>query len=105
MQIGHLNKRIILQCPTRTSDGMGSFTTVWAEDSKVWAAIWPTSAKEQIQSMKETLTVSHRIRIRYKSSVLSSWRVKFGSRYFNIVSLVNPEERNEWLDIMCKEAV
>lgn len=105
MQVGQLNKRVTLQYPVRTSDGMGGFTTVWTDSLKVWSAIWPTSASEQVKSLKETMTISHRIRIRYKSGVLSSWRVKFGSRYFNIVSLVNPEERREWLDLICKEAV
>lgn len=104
MMIGSLNKRITLQYEVKTSDNMGGFDVVWTDNSKVWAAIWPTSAREQVQSMKETMTISHQIRIRYKSSVLASWRVKLRSRYFNIVSIVNPEERGEWLDLMCKES-
>jgi len=28
----------------------------------------------------------------------------FGTRYFSIVSILNPNEANEWLDLMCNEA-
>jgi len=34
----------------------------------------------------------------------SSWRLKFNNRYFAIVSVVNPGEKNEYLDLYCKEA-
>jgi len=103
--IGSLNKRITFQHEEKTEDGMGGYDSVWTDSSKAWAAIWPTSAKEQIQSAKETMVISHRIRVRYRSGILSSYRIKFRNRYFNIVSIINPEERNEWLDLLCKEAI
>jgi SPP1 family predicted phage head-tail adaptor len=84
---------------------MGGFTDSYVTRVTVWAAIWPTSAQERIESMANTLTVSHRIKIRYLPRVSSSWRVKFGSRYFAIVSVINPNEKNEWLDMLCKESV
>jgi len=105
MPIGDLNKLISIIGTTRISDDMGGFietdTTI---ASNIWAAIWPISASEQVQAMSTTMTISHRIRIRYRSVLKSFWRIKFGTRYFSIVSIVNPSERNEWLDLMCKEA-
>ena len=69
----------------------------------IWAGIWPTSAKETVQSMQPDMVISHRIRIRYRSVLRPDWRLKFGNRWFNIVSIINPNERGEWLDLMCKE--
>lgn len=103
--IGNLNKRITLQYVTQTADGMGGFSETWADDAEVWAAIWPKSASEQIQSMQAVMTISHRIRIRYRSTLKPSWRINFGTRYFNIIEIINPNERGEWSDIMCKEIV
>ena len=104
-QIGKLNKRITLQYKTQTADGMGGFTEVWTSIiPDIWAAIWPVSAKEMVSADKTTMTVTHRIRIRYRSTISGSWRVKFGTRYFAITGIVNPEERNEWLDLVCIEA-
>ena len=86
------------------SNGMGGFITSYSTTATIWAAIWPVSAAETVQSMQPTMTISHRVRIRYRSVLRASWRIKLGLRYFNIVSIINPSERGEYLDIMCKEA-
>lgn len=58
-----------------------------------------------MKNMAAQVTISHQIRIMYRPGVLESWRVKFGKRYFNIVSIVNVEEKNEFLDLICKEDI
>jgi len=83
---------------------MGGFTDTWTDAATIWAAIWPTSAKEIIAANATTMVVSHRIRIRYRSVLQAVWRIKFGNRYFAIVSIINQNEANEYLDLMCKEA-
>lgn len=109
--IGKLNKRITIQEPTETSDGMGSFTTVWSDLHTLSGAIWPVSANELVRSMQTTMEITHRIRIRYQRwEVKPKYRIKFtdavkGARYFNIVSITNPNEKQEWLDILAKEVV
>lgn len=104
MLIGDLNKYITLQQSTRVSDGMGGFTLSWSDVASVFAALWPISASETVQANQTVMTISHRIRIRYRSTIKPSNRIKYGNRYFAIVSIINPEERNEWLDLMVKES-
>jgi SPP1 family predicted phage head-tail adaptor len=99
-----LNKRVTLQKPERTPDGRGGFTVTWSDAATVWAAVWPVGANEIIQSDKQTMTVSHRIRTRYRSTVKASWRVSYAGRYFNIVSVVDPDTAHRWIDILCREA-
>jgi SPP1 family predicted phage head-tail adaptor len=99
-----LNKTITLQYKTMVSDGMGGFTTVYATAATVWAAIWPISANEQIQAQAPTMTITHRIRIRYRNTIKASWRISYAGKYFNIVSIVDPNMAHRWLDILCKEA-
>lgn len=104
MGAGDLNKLIDIIGTTKVSDGMGSFTeTDVTIASDIWAGIWPISAAETVQSLQPTMTISTRIRIRYRSVLRASWRIRFGHRYFNIVSIINPNEKNEFLDIMAKE--
>jgi len=103
MNIGALNKRITIEAPTKASDGMGGFTVTWSEiAADVAAAIWPVSANEQIKAMGAVMTMTHRIRIRYRSDIRSSWRLKYKNDYFDIVSIVNPNMANRALDIMVK---
>lgn len=105
MEAGTLNKRIKIQAATKVADGMGGFTETFSTIATVFAAIWPLSATETVQSMQTGATISHRIRIRYRSVLRPSWRLKFGEKFYNIVSIINPNMKNEYLDLMCKEAI
>jgi len=103
--IGRMNKRITLQYKTLVSDGMGSFTASWVDIATVWAAIIPVSTKERMMADQVSGEITHRIRTRYRRNIRASWRIKFGNRYFNINGPpINPNERNQWLDILVKEA-
>ena len=105
MRIGDLNKIVDIQAPAKTSDSMGGFTETFVTvHSGVFAAIWPTSASETIENLQLGLNATHKIRIRYKPTIKSNWRIKFGDRYYNLVSIINPNMKNEILDLICKEA-
>lgn len=108
MRAGLLRHTISIQEQTETDDGMGGFTLEWndvANMTAVPAAIWPLSAKESLDAMKLELQVTHKIRIRYRSGITAKNRIKFGTRYFNIVSLINFEERNKTLDFLALEDI
>jgi SPP1 family predicted phage head-tail adaptor len=104
-QIKDLDKRIVLEYKIKVSDGAGGWTETWVQaGNPIWAAIWPTSANQQIQAMGQVMTISHRTRIRYRSDIRAKWRIKYGAKNYDIVSIVNVEMANEYLDILCKEA-
>lgn len=103
--IGDLDKRITLQSKVQTSDSMGGFVETWIDEATIWAAIWPVSASETIQAAQMVMTISHRIRIRYRSTIEPSWRIKFGTRFFAVVSIINLNEAGKYLDLICKEAL
>jgi SPP1 family predicted phage head-tail adaptor len=104
MKISEMDKRITLEYSTRVSDPMGGFTTTWNVAAQVYGAVWPTSANEIKAANSTTMVISHRIRIRYRAGIKASWRIKMGSRYFNIVSIIDSNESHKFLDILCKEA-
>lgn len=82
---------------------MGGTTITWNDGSTIFAAIWPVSANEATRSGQLSMDITHRIRVRYRRDIKGSWRLKFGERYFNIVSIINPNTANRSLDILCKE--
>ena len=104
MFAGDLNKLITIEAPTLTSDGMGGFSTVFSSIATVYAAIWPVSAGDVIQANASTMVVSHRIRVRYRAVLKSSWRVAWAGRYFAIVSIIDPNMEHKFLDLMTKES-
>ena len=112
MRIGELNQVISIEKQSNISDGMGGVTTTWVDHltgstsskTSIWAAIWPTTAKEQILSEKEIGTITHKIRIRYRSGITSDMRVKYKSQSFNIIAPpINPNFSNKMLDLICVE--
>jgi SPP1 family predicted phage head-tail adaptor len=103
MNIGSLKKIIEIQAPTKTSDGMGGFANTYSTLFDEFAAIWPVSAKEQMQAGQMTMAITHRIRMRYRRVFKPDWRIKYGNRYFSVGSIINPNEENKILELLCKE--
>jgi len=84
---------------------MGGEQTSWNTEDTVRAAIWPASAAEQLKAGAQTMTATHRIQIRYYDGLAPSWRVKFGTRYFSIVSIIDKDEKHVQMDLICREVV
>jgi SPP1 family predicted phage head-tail adaptor len=95
---------VTVESMTRTSDGMGGWTEEWSILATVRAAIWPKKMVEQVETGKRTATVTHQIRVRYLDGIDEECRVVFGDRIFEVISVLNVEERNRTLDLMCEEA-
>ena len=116
MRAGQLRHRIAIQTKTEVSDGMGGMTVTWPEKDwyKVWASVWPLRGEEPIEAMRLEGKVSHRIKIRYGAKVASLlstlptakriYLIK-EDRYFRILSVLKPVERNIFFDIMVEEEV
>ena len=102
-----LDKRITLQTVTKVPDGMGNFDDTFIDIDTVWAKKTTHRSDEAVQDMKETGTLTHNWRLRYRKDVRASWRINFGNKYMAIIG--PPIEVNEgggrhWLDITAKES-
>ena len=112
MRSGTLRHKIYLQAQTDTSDGMGSFTVTWTDVYSCRASIWTLNARERLDSMKLEVSADHRIRIRHPKAILEvteKHRVKWldpatgTTKYFNIISIINPDRRNKMLEMIVNE--
>lgn len=102
---GERRHYMTVEVPKRVSDGMGNFTKTWVPKYRVWASIWPISGNERVRSDKTQLTMSHRIRIPFISDFKPDWRLTKKNRIFGIGAIINIEEMDEELELMCKEEV
>lgn len=105
MKAGWLRHRITLQTKSTTQDTYGAEQDVWTDEATVWASVEPLRGQEYFSSKQMQAEETTRIRIRYRSGITPAWRVIFGDRIFNIKSIINPQERNIFLELMCEEAV
>lgn len=103
MKIGSLKYRIVLQKKMITEDALKQQTEVWTDFAYVWARIEPLSGREYFAAQQINSEISVRVTIRYLPGITTGTRVVFGGRIFDVLSVVNPEERNISLILMCKE--
>jgi SPP1 family predicted phage head-tail adaptor len=105
MRAGLMRQRITMERPIETQAAEGSIRRTWETFTTAWASIEPLAGREYFAAAREQADVSHRIRMRYAEGVTHKMRVLFGSRIFQIESVINVGERNRELILMCKEAV
>ncbi len=98
--IGARRHRIELQEEVKPADTGGGYTLSWATRATVSASIKPVSGSEQLRSAQLEARVTHKIETRYRRDVAltAKWRVKFGTRVFNIRTVINEDERGRtWI--------
>jgi SPP1 family predicted phage head-tail adaptor len=105
MRIGKLRHKITIQEYSAARDSFGAETEGWNDKASVFASITPISGKEYFASQQLNAEVTTKITIRYLEGITPKMRVVFGDRIFEIVSVLNFEERNVELNLMCKESV
>ena len=103
---GHMRHRLTLQTVSRsTSTVSGSQTNTWSTATTLWAAIEPTSGREFQRADSQVAEVTHKVTCRYRAAIEPDARFTWGSRTFEIVSVVNMDELNTWCECLCREIV
>ena len=111
MRAGNLRHRITFQQLTVANDTYGHSNETWTNQINTRAAIWPLRGVEQIEALKLDNEVTHKIRVRYHKDIHPKMRIKFedkrkdSTRYFDIQSLLNFDERNKYYDILATEEI
>ncbi len=105
MKAGSLRHRCWIQEPTHTSDGFGGIGTSWGTVTICWGALEPLKGREWIESGLENSEITAKFRMRYFAGIDPTMQLYFGSRTFEIVSVIDPDERHRELELMLKELV
>lgn len=105
VRAGRLRHRVTVQSQATVQNAYGEGVRSWSNVAEVWAEVSPISARELFAAAQAQATTTHRITIRYRNDVTASCRVKFGTRYFAIDGVMNPDERNDRLLLLCTEGL
>ena len=96
------NNTLTLQTVSRTADGQGGWTEVWADIGSFRARISPLASGERIMQDKTTMPTTHRIYCN-NMTVSPEDRIKWGDYYFEIIGVINPSEAYHHLEIDVRE--
>lgn len=105
MRAGKLRNQIVIQTVTESRDSLGGVSESWATYATVRASIEPLKGTEKFQDKTTLSEVDLKVRIRYLAGVTTKMRILFGTRIFNIHSIINYNEMNRELTLYCVEKV
>jgi len=101
--IGDLRQRMSLEQVARVDDGGGGAAESWAAVATLWAALLPVSGGEDVVADGLEGRATHEIWIRYRAGVVPAMRFTKGARIFEILSVIDVDERHRWLKVLCEE--
>lgn len=105
IESGKLRHRITIQQRSTTQDVYGEPTDTWTTFATVWASVEPIIGREFFASEQVQAEVTTKIRIRNLDGILPKMRVSFGSKIYDIKAIMNIEERNREILLMCEEVI
>lgn len=100
---GDLDKRVILEGRATAKNAAGEAVGEWAEIVTVWANIRPASSREILLTGSAASQATLTVTIRYRTGITAKNRVRFGTRILDVSGVINPDERNEELRLLCHE--
>lgn len=101
MKPGELRNRIEIQYSEIIENEILEKEKTWLPFKKAWAKIKCVgNGRKQIEH-KEVLSLKYEITIRYTKGITTDMRVVYGDRKYNIDHVVNYNELNKELHLLC----
>lgn len=105
MRARGLKHKVIFQEKTNTKNDFGEKIEEHTDVLTTKVSIQTITGKETFLSSKDYSTLTHKLRARYTDKINSNQSIKFGTRTFNILAVLNIFEANKELEILVKEVL
>ncbi len=105
MRSGRLRHRVTIQSRSATMDAAGGQPDTWTDVATVWAGVEPLSGREYLAASANNAEVTHKVTMRHRDGVTAAQRLAFGIRRFDILAVMDRDERGVELTLMCRERV
>jgi SPP1 family predicted phage head-tail adaptor len=102
---GEFRHVIVFQKKSGVQNSYGETSNDWVDVIKTRVGIFPVSGKEFFAAETVNSEVTHKVNLRYLPGITSDMRIKFGERFFSIISVINFQEKNIELQLLCKELI
>lgn len=103
MEIGKLNRRIVIQSRDSGEDAAGQPVLTWTTLATVWAHILGATGMGTIKSPVAGVEINaYSFRIRYRSDVDAAKRVVYNSQNFDVKQVRHDHAGKQWTDLVCQ---
>lgn len=104
MQIGQLDRRIMLEMPAKVANSYGEQTLTWSDYREVWAMVEWNGGKEQEETQRITATSKLHFYIRnIETSVNTEYRVLYKTKYYYIKVINEIDGRDKFLELITEQ--
>ena len=107
-QVGRLRNKVTFKTTTLSEDSYGGFTKANNSFFTAFAEIKPKVAQDRVQGDQQVSPQRFEVIIRYrsdKSALDTSYIMNFNNTDFNIISIENPNFKNEYLKLIVEKDV
>jgi SPP1 family predicted phage head-tail adaptor len=94
-----------IQSAVRARTASGGYTESWSTDRTTSASIDPLRGREFFAEKRVQGDVTHHIRLRHSPGLTKRNRIRFRGRVFNLVEVINSQERGISHECMATEVV
>ena len=98
-----LRQSVGVMKPVRTNTEGGGVTISYLKVEERPAAITPISASDRIRSDQNVSDITHKIRMWWFEGLTPDYRLETGGRIFEISGIINQDERNKHMEMLCTE--
>lgn len=105
INIGKLNKRVTFMGYTDTSNELGQNEKKMKDIKNVWATFAPVRGTERYEAQKIQEEVTHKLYCRYLPDITSDLYIRYQSKVYEIISVLDIDMEHKILEIYCKEKI
>ncbi len=102
---GSLRHTIQIEEAVITQNEVGEPVQTWSVTATRRASVEPLQGQEKFIAQQVKADVTHRVRLRYLDGLTPSKRIRFNGRLLNIESVLNADEKNREMEVMCTETI
>tara|TARA_R100001591_G_C4236989_1_gene153467 strand:- start:3 stop:332 length:330 start_codon:yes stop_codon:yes gene_type:complete len=103
--IGKMRFRVKVETATNTRDAGGGISQSYTPVTFIYANIKPLKADSTYRQGIVQEKVTHEVTIRHMDNISTNHRISFGDRLFDIKGIINVDERDRFLKLLCAEGV
>lgn len=101
--VGVLRRRLVLEGPVATPDGLGGATQTFEILAAVWGRIEWLGGGERWRMGRPEQVATHRITLRWRGGVDTGQRLRDGTRLYDIRAVADPDDGRRRLVCLVEE--
>lgn len=106
MMAGKLRHRVTIMADSgETRDQHGHRVPRMESIGQAWASVQPLRGTELWRAQQVQPEVTHRVRIRHRNGLTRAQQVVHANRTFDVLTVLNRDERNIELELLCRESI